>query len=668
MERESFCSPEVAHLLNTHFIPIKIDREERPDVDAIYMNYVQATTGSGGWPLNVFVTPDLEPVFGGTYWPGPNNSMMAVGRAVTGTVGFVDILEKMRDVWAHQEGRCRESAKEITRQLRVFAEEGVHSHQLGEKAEGEGLEIELLEEAFQHFRKNYDKINGGFSTAPKFPTPVNLGFLLRLGQWPQTVKDVVGDTECQHASNMAVYTLRKMARGGIRDQIGYGFARYSVTKDWSLPHFEKMLYDQAQLLDVYLDAFLKTRDPEMLGAVYDIATYLTSPPMGASTGGFFSAEDADSYPSKTDTEKREGAYYVWSLKEFHDVLGEKDGEICSRFYGVTADGNVASQNDPHDEFISQNVLKVTTTPSALAKKMGIPEASISQTLKSGRQKLREYRENNRPRPALDDKIIVCWNGLAIGALSRTSAVLQSIDPTKASECLQAAVSAVVFIKKELFDPETKTLYRVYREGRGSTPGLCDDYAFFIHGLIDLYEATFDDSYLEFADVLQKRQMELFTSSDSTGFYTTPSPHPPDLLMRLKSGMDAAEPSSNNISARNLYRLSSMFDDASYFEKAKETVEAFEAEVEQFPFTFSGILGSVVMGRLGMKSVVFTGEHDENLKRFRQTVRANSTVVGLGKGKGAWLRERNDLLKQMDAEKDGVMVCEGGTCREGDELV
>lgn len=668
MERESFCSQEVAQLLNNHFIPIKIDREERPDVDAIYMNYVQATTGSGGWPLNVFVTPDLEPVFGGTYWPGPNSSRTAVGKAVAGTVRFVDILEKMRDVWTQQEGRCRESAKDITRQLREFAEEGVHSHQMGEKGEGEGLEVDLLEEAFQHFRKKYDKINGGFSTAPKFPTPVNLSFLLRLGQWPQTVKDVVGETECQNASDMAVHTLRNMARGGIRDQIGYGFARYSVTKDWSLPHFEKMLYDQAQLLDVYLDAFLSTRDPEVLGAVYDITTYLTSPPMGAPNGGFFSAEDADSYPSKSDTEKREGAYYVWSLKEFHDVLGEKDGDICARFYGVTADGNVASQNDPYDEFISQNVLNVTTTPSALAKKLGISEASITQTLKSGRQKLREHRENHRPRPALDDKIIVCWNGLAVGALARTSAALQSIDPTKAWECLKAAISAVVFIKKELFDPETKTLYRVYREGRGSTPGLCDDYAFFIHGLIDLYEATFDDSYLEFADMLQKRQNEIFTSSDSPGFYTTPSPHPPDLLMRLKSGMDAAEPSSNNISARNLYRLGSMLDDACYFKKAKETVEAFEAEVEQFPFTFSGMLGSVVMDHLGLKGVVLTGENDEVLKRLRQTVRPNSTVVALGKGKAPWLRKRNDLLKQMDAEKDGVFVCEGGACREGTEFV
>ena len=372
MERESFCSLDVAQLLNAHFIPVKIDREERPDVDAIYMNYVQATTGSGGWPLNVFITPGLEPVFGGTYWPGPNNSMTAVGTAVAETVGFVDILEKMRDVWTQQEDRCRESAKEITRQLRDFAEEGVHSHQMGEKGEGEGLEVELLEEAFQHFRKKYDKINGGFSTAPKFPTPVHLSFLLRLRQWPQTVTDVVGETECQHASNMALHTLRNMARGGIRDQIGYGFARYSVTKDWSLPHFEKMLYDQAQLLDVYLDAFLSTRDPEMLGAVYDIATYLTSPPMGAPNGGFFSAEDADSYPSKGDNEKREGAYYVWSLKEFHDVLGKQDGDTCARFYGVTADGNVASQNDPHDEFISQNVLNVTTTPVLWPRNWGFP--------------------------------------------------------------------------------------------------------------------------------------------------------------------------------------------------------------------------------------------------------------------------------------------------------
>lgn len=670
MERESFESAEVARLLNNNFIPIKIDREERPDVDAIYMNYVQATTGSGGWPLNVFITPDLEPVFGGTYWPGPNNSMTAVGTAVAGTVGFLDILKKMKDVWTLQEGRCRESAKEITRQLKNFAEEGVHSHgqQVGEKTEREGLEIELLEEAYHHFSKKYDKINGGFSRAPKFPTPANLSFLLRLGQWPQTVKDVIGEEECSDASAMVVATLRKMARGGIRDQIGYGFSRYSVTKDWSLPHFEKMLYDQPQLLDVYLDSFLITRDPEMLGAVYDIATYLTNPPINAPNGGFFSAEDADSYPSTKATEKREGAYYVWSLKEFHDVLGEKDGDVCAAFYGVKADGNVASANDPHDEFISLNVLKVTTTPVALAKNFGLSEVSVTGLLKSGRQKLRQYRDEHRPRPALDDKVVVCWNGLAISALSRTSAALESIDPAKSSECLKAAIGAVSFIKTELWDPESKTLYRVYREGRGSTTGLCDDYAFLIQGLIDLYEATFDDAYLEFADTLQKRQNELFTSTDSPGFYTTPSPHPPDLLMRLKTGMDNAEPSSNNVSARNLYRLSALLEDASYFKLAGQTVQAFEAEVEQFPYCFAGMMGSVVMARLGLKAIVLTGKVEGALKKLRQQVRPNAVVTVLDGDRGKWLRERNPILRDMNVEKDGVMICEGGACREGPEYL
>ena len=502
MERESFSSPEVASILNRYFIPIKIDREERPDIDAIYMNYVQAITGSGGWPLNVFITPDLEPVFGGTYWPGPNSSMTAVGTAVANTVGFMEILEKMRAVWMHQENRCRESATEITRQLRRFAEEGVHSHQMGEKHDGDELELELLEEAYQHFERKYDRINGGFSSSPKFPVPVNLSFLLRLGQCPEAVKHIIGSEECAIATTMVIYTLRKMARGGIRDQIGYGFARYSVTADWSLPHFEKMLYDQAQLLNVYLDAFLIDQDSELLGTVFDVATYLTTPPTAAPDGGFYSAEDADSYPTSADVEKREGAFYVWSLKALHAVLGERDGDICARFYGVKADGNVARENDPHDEFISQNVIRIESTPGVLARELGLDEKEITRVLKEGRRKLREYRESVRPRPALDDKIVVAWNGLAIGALARTSTVLESIDAEKSKVCLAAAEKAVAFIKRELYDPNSSTLWRVYREGRGDAPGFCDDYAFLIQGLIDLYEATFDDAYLQFADTLQ----------------------------------------------------------------------------------------------------------------------------------------------------------------------
>ncbi|KAI4125457.1 MAG: hypothetical protein LQ347_005373, partial [Umbilicaria vellea] len=502
MERESFASPEIARLLNTSFVPIKIDREERPDIDAIYMNYVQATTGGGGWPLNVFLTPDLEPVFGGTYWPGPNHSMTAVHMGET--VGFLEIIEKVRDVWTMQEGRCRESAKEITRQLKEFAEEGMLSHgrPTEAKEDGGGLELELLEEAYQHFEGRYDEVNGGFSRAPKFPTPVNLEFLLRLGQWPGAVKDLVGEEECTMAASMATHTLRKMARGGIRDQIGYGFARYSVTKDWSLPHFEKMLYDQAQLLSVYLDAFLITHDPEMLGAVYDLATYLTSAPIAAPTGGFFSSEDADSYPTRSDTEKREGAYYVWTLKDFHSILGDRDADVCARFYGVTADGNVDSSNDPHDEFISQNVLSIQTTPGILAKELGLAEDKVVTILKAGRTKLRDHRETHRPRPALDDKIVVAWNGLAIGALARTSAALEDIDPAKAHECLAAAEKAVAFIQRELFDESSGQLWRVYRQGRGDAPAFADDYAFLIHGLLDLYDATGHDQHLQFAHTLQ----------------------------------------------------------------------------------------------------------------------------------------------------------------------
>ena len=671
MERESFESTVVADILNNHFIPIKVDREERPDIDAIYMNYVQATTGSGGWPLNVFITPDLEPVFGGTYFPGPNHSMTGMGTAAEDQVGILDILNKMKIVWEEQENRCRDSAKEITRQLRNFAEEGVHGQKLSEKA-NESLEIELLEEAYTHFQGRYDRVNGGFSSAPKFPTPVNLSFLLRLGQWPETVKHIVGEDECDEGKSMALHTLRRMARGGIRDQIGYGFARYSVTKDWSLPHFEKMLYDQSQLLDVYLDAFLISRDPEMLGAVYDISTYLTMPPIAAPTGGFFSAEDADSYPTKAEGEKREGAYYVWTLKELQTILGPRDSDILARFYDVKADGNIARHHDPHDELMSQNVLKISTTPSTLAKEFGISESNITSTLKAGRQKLREYREFHRPPPDLDDKIIVSWNGLALSALARTASALDIIDSAKSSTCLKAALSAAKFVMHELFDEASQTLYRVYRSGRGNTPALCDDYAFLIHGLIDLYEATFDDTYLRFADTLQKIQNEHFRDKDGGGgFFTTPSPHPPDLLLRLKSGMDAAEPSSNSISARNLYRMSSMLNDENYANLAAETVLAFEAEAEQFPHCFAGMLGSVVVGRLGMKATVLSGNiesHGEVLRKLREGVRPDSTVVAIGNGKGSWLRERNGLLKNMDVDKPGVMVCEGSVCREGAEYV
>jgi len=503
MERESFENQQVANILNTEFIPIKIDREERPDIDRIYMNYVQATTGGGGWPLNVFVTPNLEPLFGGTYWPGPESTTPGLGQGMD----FLSILEKIGDVWKNQRQRCLESAKEITEQLREFAQEGTVSRTgdaVADAETGSSLELELIDEAFEHFSAKYDRTYAGFGRAPKFPTPVNLRFLLRVGKYAQEVTDIVGESDCKKGLEMAVSTLEAMAKGGIKDQIGNGFARYSVTRDWSLPHFEKMLYDQSQLLPAYLDAYRLTKNPLLLEMVHDIATYLTTPPLAAPAGGFFSAEDADSLYRPSDKEKREGAFYVWTLKDLQQILGDRDAQVLARFYKVLDAGNVAPEHDAHDELLGQNVLAVNATPEALAKEFGLEIKVVHEVLASGRAKLRAHREKERPRPALDDKIVVGWNGLAIGALARTSAVIFDSEPDKAKIYLEAAEKAAAFIKKELYDESTGTMKRIYREGPGDAPAFADDFAFLISGLIDLYEATWNEDYLAWADKLQSK--------------------------------------------------------------------------------------------------------------------------------------------------------------------
>ncbi|KAG4415451.1 hypothetical protein IFR04_011384, partial [Cadophora malorum] len=639
MERESFENEEVASILNSAFIPIKIDREERPDIDRIYMNFVQATTGSGGWPLNVFVTPDLEPVFGGTYWPGPTSQTTSF----EDQVDFLGILNKLSTVWREQEQRCRSDSKQILEQLKSFAAEGTFGGRLGDGADG--LDIELLEEANQHFASTFDSKNGGFGSAPKFPTPSKLSFLLRLGQYPPVVIDVVGAADCRNAQTMAVTTLKKMARGGIHDHIGNGFARYSVTADWSLPHFEKMLYDNAQLLHVYLDAFLLSRDAELLGVVYDISTYLTTD-LAHPAGGFYSSEDADSLYRKGDTETREGAYYVWTKREFENVLGSQSEPILSAFFNVSGHGNVEPENDAHDEFLDQNVLAIVSTPSALASQFGMKEEEVVRIIKEGKAALRAHREKERVRPVLDDKIVVSWNGIAIGALARTGAVIKGFDPEKSEEYLGFAIKAATFIKENLYDASSKILYRIWREGRGDTEGFADDYAFLIEGLIDLYEATFDDKWLQWADELQQTQISLFfDTSSNTGFFSTPA-SAPHIILRLKDGMDTSEPSTNGTSASNLYRLSSLLNDAAYAEKAKSTIAGFESETLQYPWLFASFMPSVVASQLGVRGVVVAGAGGDGegqngvgkVKEFEKSPRGGlGTFAWLKSEEGGWLR-------------------------------
>ncbi|RPA99950.1 hypothetical protein L873DRAFT_1681898 [Choiromyces venosus 120613-1] len=642
MERESFENEEIARVLNENFIPIKIDREERSDIDRIYMNFVQATTGSGGWPLNVFLTPDLQPVFGGTYWPGPS----AVG-GMKDQLGFLEVLEKIANVWKEQHERCVASASDILNQLKEFTDEGLKGTG-GEP--GDGLELDLLEEAYQHFMARYDPLYGGFGNAPKFPTPVNLAFLLRLGTFPATVQDIVGEMECENAKSMVITTLQSMAKGGIHDHIGHGFSRYSVTANWNLPHFEKMLYDQAQLLSIYIDAWLVTKSPAMLEAANDIADYMCLDALKSPEGGFYSSEDADSLYRKADTEKREGAFYVWTRKEFDVILGDQEASICARYWNVHRDGNVDPAHDPHDEFIAQNVLSVTSTPEKLSKMYGISAERITNIINTARQKLLQHRLKERPRPNLDDKIITTQ-------LYRKN-----------------AEEAVSFIRKNLYDEKTGILKRVYREGPGETDGFSDDYAFLISGLLSMYEATFDLEYLQWADMLQQKQIDVFWDAENGGFFST-SEGASDLILRLKDGLDSQEPSTNGVSANNLFRLGTLLGDSKLEEYAQQTCSAFSTELLQHPFLFSSFMPAIVASNLGMRSVVLAGGPEDptvekHLKRLRSKLLTNTTLVQLDPAKKdslEWLLNRNDLHKELlkvatkDSGKPVVQVCEGTKC-------
>jgi uncharacterized protein YyaL (SSP411 family) len=665
MAHESFDDPHIAQILNENFLPVKIDREERPDIDRQYMDFLQATSGGGGWPLNVFVTPDLEPIFGGTYWPSPGSERASRG----GGPDFEQILLKVAGAWKEQEQRCRDSAKQITQQLREFAQEGT----LGERADGKpedgqnvGLELDILEDAFLHYQKRFDPKYGGFGGAPKFPTPVHIRPLLRVTCYTKEVRDIIGEDMCVEALSMAVKTLECMAKGGMKDQIGHGFARYSVTRDWSLPHFEKMLYDNAQLLPVYLDAYLVTKSPLFLDTLQDIAAYLTSSPMASQLGGINSSEDADSLAP--DGHKREGAYYVWNMEQLRSVLSEEELNVCTKYWGVYADGNIDARFDPQGELTGQNTLCVRYDVADLAAELGQEAEAVQQIIQSGRTKLRAYRESNRPRPALDDKIVTAWNGLAIGGLSRAGAALRTSHPELSASYIAAAEKAAACIRMHLLDEESYTLRRVYREGPGETPGFADDYAFFILGLIDLYEATFASQWLAMADRLQQTQNRLFWDEEKYAFFSTPAGQP-DILIRTKDAMDNSEPSVNGVSASNLFRLSALLNDENYIKMAKRTVSCFEVEISQHPGLFSGMLSSVVAADVGMRSLVISGEGElaqAAIRAAHENLRPNYTVLRVSgttsTRSSEWLRERNAVLKDFDASKELVQLCEGTSCK------
>ncbi|KAF3768785.1 hypothetical protein M406DRAFT_82026 [Cryphonectria parasitica EP155] len=691
---ESFTHPEVARLLNKCFIPVVVDRDERPDIDNIYMNYIQAINGSGGWPLNVFLTSDLEPVFGGTYWPSPGTELVGIdGEEVSEDerLDFLVILQKMRDVWPEHEARCRQEAKEIVSKLREFAAEGT----LGTRgvvppdlsgspmAADSDLDLDQLEEAYTHIAGTFDPVNGGFGVAPKFPTPAKLSFLLKLTHFPPSVADVVGEKEVTHATHMALLTLRKLRDGGLRDHVGGGFHRYSVTANWSMPHFEKMVSDNALLLGVYLDAWLSTaakkskieKEDEFANVVFELAEYLTAAPIQRPDGGFVCGEAADSYYRKGDAHMREGAYYLWTRREFDQALTGLDSQVsavAAAHWKVLEHGNVDREQDPIDEFINQNVLYTVKDAKELGQQFGISPEETQKLIEVAREKLKAHREKDRVRPETDDKVVTSTNAMVISALARTSSAVKSISPVSAEKYLKAAINAADFIRGKLWDDSTKTLFRSYSTQRSTTQAFAEDYAFLVEALLDLYETTGNESWLQWADALQKTQIDLFydptvpsTSRPVTpmahhsacgGFYST-TDEASHVILRLKDGMDTAQPSTNAISASNLFRLGVMLGDTHYTKLARETINAFEVEALQYPWLFIGLLGGVVTARLGGIVWVTKADKDEEelRRKFYELPRAGLRSLVLSQG-GDWLGStRNNKVAQLG---EGTYVFDG----------
>ncbi|MFL6569177.1 MAG: thioredoxin domain-containing protein [Chthoniobacterales bacterium] len=572
MAHESFEDPATAEIMNREFVNIKVDREERPDVDRVYMMFVQATSGHGGWPMSVWLTPELKPFVGGTYFPPEDRH---------GHPAFKKVLQRIADAWRKNSAEIAEQGSKVIAAL---------AESVGEAASSRGLpDASAIEHAYEQLARSYDAQEGGFGSAPKFPRPSIFNFLFRHGS--------------ERAREMALVTLRKMAAGGIHDHLGGGFARYSVDTYWHVPHFEKMLYDQAQLAIAYTEAFQITGDSFFADVARDILDYVRRD-MTSPEGGFYSAEDADSLFEHGKPEHGEGAFYVWTQAEIERVLGDDAAIFCSH-YGVEENGNVRPESDPYNEFDRKNVLFESAAMAETAKRFSLSEEQAHETLKRAREKLFVAREK-RPRPHLDDKIITAWNGLMISAFARAAAVLN------APEYLEMAERAMRFLREQLFDEKRGILRRSYREGPGSIDGFAEDYAFVIQALLDLYSTSFDVSHVEFAERLQSTQDGLFFD-DVNGGYFSVSGDDPSILLRMKEDNDGAEPSASSVAALNLLRLSELRDQPAYRERAERTIAAFAPQLERFPSALPQMLVALQFSRATPQQIVFAGDDTRELE-------------------------------------------------------
>jgi hypothetical protein len=648
MERESFEDERVGKYLNEHFVSIKVDREERPDVDKIYMTFVQATTGGGGWPMNVFLTPELKPFFGGTYFP-PD--------ARYGRPGFLQLLQQISQLWQERKSEIVTSAGEIYARLEALAENSAGSNL--------PLTADVLKNAAEMFKSSHDAVHGGFGGAPKFPQPGIPSFLLRCAK---RFRD-------DEAARMVLHTCECMAAGGIHDQLGGGFARYSVDAGWLVPHFEKMLYDNAQLAQLYLDAFLVVGDARHADIARDILDYVLRD-MTHPGGGFFSAEDADS-------EGHEGKFYCWTKDELSRLLTVEEFNVAAQFFGITADGNFIDHSHP-SPLAGQNVLSVVdpigrdgVSPSQISSgKIGdagtasLPEDS--ELLASAKSKMIAARAK-RIRPHLDDKILASWNGLMLGAFARASAVLGD------GKYRAAAENNLRFIQEKLWQPPqggagsplpaagvhgvtrpTGTLFHRWRDGERDNVQLLEAYAFLLSGVIELYEATLEPGHLDFAIELADSMLAHFYDSENGGFWQS-AQGAEDLILRMKDDYDGAVPGGNSVAALALLKLGAIAGRKDFTGAAEKTLRLFAVRLRDFPQAMPFMLQALDFSLQEPVRLVIAGRDDSPV--FQELLRAAHSVyqpdkVVLGNTGAVGEFERTLPAKNGPA----VYLCTGNSCQ------
>jgi len=619
MARESFEDGEVAKLMNDAFVCIKVDREERPDIDSVYMSVCQAMTGAGGWPLTIIMTPSKKPFFSATYIPVESRFGMA---------GMLDIIPRIREMWENNRGEILRSADTIF--------EHIKKDSTGFDREGEKIELEInesiLDFAYSRLLKSFDEKSGGFGGAPKFPSPHNLLFLLRF--WKRTGN--------KNSLFMVEKTLDKMCRGGIYDLLGYGFHRYSTDSRWRVPHFEKMLYDQAMLSMAYTEAFQATGKKEYSKTAGEILTYILRD-MKSGEGGFYSAEDADS-------EGIEGKFYTWTLDEISEVIEDENLNLIVNFFNIEKEGNFSEQAG--GEKAGRNILYIDK----------IPQGFDPGLVEKAREKLFRKREK-RVHPFKDDKILTDWNGLAIAALSKAAQAFES------KEYERAARDAADFILVNMRSEDSGLLHR-YREGVSEIKGNLDDYSFFIWGLLELYEANFDVNYLKAAIELNDYLIKHFWDDENGGFYFTPN-NGEKLIVRRKEIYDGAIPSGNSASLLNLLRLWKITGNNEFENKARVIIDAFSNQLRNFPQGYSFMLSGLCFALGPSHEIVIVGEEGawdtkNMLKILRSKFIPDKVVIFSPSGENApEITEISKFTKNLTKinGKATAYVCSNYTCKK-----